>query len=136
MASFAAWNPSFELGVPEIDEQHRLLFKAVSDMHDAFLSGRQEVPTDEVVLFMETYAKVHFVVEEALMRQHPHPEVEGHMASHRAFEEKVSEDFLYRTGMGSRILTIQVLEYLRDWLVHHIGEEDRALARAVRAAQA
>ncbi len=133
--TFVTWTPAYVLGVPEMDEMHRNLFLALQRLHEGFVTGRHPSDTDEVVRFMETYSKIHFELEERLMGEFPHPEVEEHLSRHREFEAQVAE-YLQRTGFEDRLLAMQVLAFLRDWLVKHIGLEDRVLAEAVKVGRA
>ena len=61
------------------------------------------------------------------MTTHGYPEVAQHAAEHRALTEKVLS-FQADFESGKALMTVQVLQFLRDWLSHHIAESDTKYA--------
>ncbi|HUB02143.1 MAG TPA: hypothetical protein VL983_05635, partial [Terriglobales bacterium] len=47
-----------------------------------------------------------------------------HQMQHRAFVKKV-EEFQSDMKAGKRVRTIAVVDFLKDWLIHHIKQTDR-----------
>lgn len=70
------------------------------------------------------YTHNHFIVEEVLFQQHDYPETPAHQAQHNRFTEKAM-DLLLRFEDGEEVST-EALDFLKDWLVHHICRVDRA----------
>lgn len=62
------------------------------------------------------------------MRQAGFPESEAHRSQHAAFVARVTE-MADRLSSGRLLLSIETTSFLRDWLLHHILETDRELAR-------
>lgn len=129
--AFAAWSEEYSLGIPEIDQQHKALFGAVDELHTAFMEQKEGLKVGQVIEFMEVYAKTHFQTEERLMEKHPFPNRDSHLEGHRAFEEQVME-FLPRAPHGTRMLSMEVLHFLKDWLTHHINDTDRRMFKPIR----
>jgi hemerythrin len=70
------------------------------------------------------YTTVHFAHEERLMSLHRYPDMAAHMAEHRALTKQVL-DFQKNFESGKALVTVQVLNFLKNWLKHHIAESDQ-----------
>lgn len=128
---FATWRDEYAIGVPEIDAQHRALFAAVEDLHTAFMHNQDGLKVAQIIDFMDGYARSHFRTEEALLESAEMPDLEGHIQNHRVFFEQV-EDYLGRTQSNTRLLSMEVLHFLRDWLIAHVTETDRDVAKYLK----
>ena len=59
------------------------------------------------------------------MRKGAYPDLEPHIAQHRAFMAK-AEDLRAQAAAGSATLDVALLEFLKDWLINHIMQQDKA----------
>lgn len=130
--SFASWNRTYELGLPTVDQQHETMVRMIDDLWQAFQVKEEGLQIAQVVEFMNLYTRVHFAEEEHLMEVRGYPSREAHIACHRAFEAQV-EEFLPRASTATRMLSMEVLEYMRTWILGHIQETDRAMAAWIKA---
>ena len=117
------WGPTYELGIPLLDAQHRHLISLVNEAMAAV--GRREERILEAILdqLME-YAKYHFAAEEERMAAASFPERESHMQEHEAFQERVT-DLYSRFLEGDPDVAVEMTAFLRAWLVAHIQGSDR-----------
>lgn len=131
------WNDQLSVGIEEIDAQHKVLVEIVNQLHTAILAhhGSSEVLAvlDELV----DYTRIHFAVEEALMRVLAYPDYDSHKQGHEALLEQVL-DFRHRVVDQGRVVTFELMHFLKQWLLVHIMESDQAyaphfIARGVRA---
>jgi hemerythrin-like metal-binding protein len=118
------WSPSLSVGVGEIDGQHKELVRLTNRLHDAMGRGQPQAVMGGLVDGLARYARTHFATEERLMDRHGYPAVRAHKEEHRAFVQKVVE---FKKGLDAGRLTVSldVLKFLRDWLVRHIKDTDR-----------
>lgn len=65
----------------------------------------------------------HFAHEERLMRLHDYQDLEAHKAQHDALTRQVLE-FQAKFQAGQATMTVQVLQFLKNWLVEHIQGSD------------
>jgi hemerythrin-like metal-binding protein len=114
------WSEKLRTGVPLIDEQHRGLFDCVKAFEKAATSGNILLSVHTMDL-LNRYVRTHFSAEEELMRIHHFPKLTDHIAEHRQFSAK-----LFRLIMENvrRDNSVEMLEFLRHWLVSHIGGSD------------
>lgn len=83
------WNDRFNIGVEEIDEQHRLYLGYVNDCYTAVCHSDRARVTDATINGLKAYADTHFRFEEALMKKVRYPDLERHAGEHAYFEEQV-----------------------------------------------
>ena len=74
---------------------------------------------------MTRYAQAHFKAEESLMEVYGSPGLEEHKIQHRDFRKKTVA-FSTATYYNIDHIPEAMLEYLVDWWVHRILEEDKA----------
>ena len=131
--TFMPWTPDLALGVEEIESQHQELVRLTNALHDEISSASPHRETIHGILEgLVDYTHNHFIVEEVLFQQHDYPETPAHQAQHNRFTG-TAMDLLMRFEDGEEV-SIEALEFLKDWLVHHICKVDRAYLPFFRAA--
>lgn len=125
--SMFEWKQEYSLGHPDIDAQHQRLFALASDLHSAMTQGKGKDTLSRTLQNLVAYTKMHFAAEERLMQIHGYSEYPAHKAAHDALTAQVLE-FQHEFEAGRVGLTVQLLQFLKDWLRHHIGETDRKVA--------
>lgn len=118
------WTDSFSVGVTAMDEQHKGLVKTLNELHAAMLTGQATTVTGDLLKRLVQYTHQHFAAEEALMKQAGFPGVAAHCVLHRNLTGQV-EKFAGRFDRGEISLNVELLMFLRDWLITHIQKTDR-----------
>jgi hemerythrin len=117
------WTDDFSVRVAEIDLQHKKLVEMINNLHQAMLDGKGNKLISEILDGLAQYAVYHFQTEEKYFDQFNFEGGEKHKQTHADFVKKVSL-FVDEFNKGSVMLTIDVLDFLSDWLQHHILGED------------
>jgi hemerythrin len=126
------WSDALSVGVASIDDEHRTLVAILNELHDALLERRAPAVLDDVFQRLIAYTEEHFSHEEALLAEHGYPDLVTHRAQHLGLTRRVHE--LYDAHhAGERGLSLEVLEFLRDWLRNHIVGTDRRYAAHLAA---
>jgi hemerythrin-like metal-binding protein len=118
------WNDSFSTGVRAMDEQHKGLVNTLNELHAAMLSGEDKAAAGPLLDRLVKYTHEHFVAEEVLMTKSHYPRLLAHTTKHRDLTGQV-ETFVGRYQRGELSLNVDLLMFLRDWLITHIQKEDR-----------
>ena len=127
------WESRLELGVPEIDAQHRELFVRLAGFDEALARGDRPA-IGRTFAFLHEYALVHFEQEERLMQQAGYPRLDAHRVLHLGFVERLralADD--YAANGAHAFLRLRVRNWIVVWLVDHVGGEDVALGRFLRS---
>jgi hemerythrin len=118
------WSSSLQLGVEEIDNQHRKLVAMINELNDAMRQGKGKTVLGKIVDGLTAYTGTHFKTEEKYFQQFAYAEATPHTDEHAAFVRKVTE-FRTAFGKGKLGLSIDVINFLSDWLQNHILVSDR-----------
>lgn len=127
---FMKWRPDFNLGIAEIDEQHKKIVELINILNKAFMEGSAREKLGDILDEMARYADYHFHTEEELFSKHLFPFSEEHKKLHDNFRTKVSQ-FREQFEKGLPI-TFRLLGFLRKWLTNHILDVDREYVDFVR----
>jgi hemerythrin len=118
------WEDSFSVNIGVIDMQHKKLVSMVNDLHQAMMEGSGKDKLGSILSNLVGYTRGHFTTEERLMRTHAYPDFLAHKSEHDHLTEKVMD--LQRGFRSNEVgLTIEVMEFLKDWLRDHILGSDK-----------
>jgi len=121
------WRRQFEIGVEEVDAEHRHLAHLVNSFYDLFRSGAGADKVYTVLNLLVQYVETHFQNEEGLMETGGYPELERHRALHDALTEQI---FILNEQLAAGVArpTEATMEFLKKWLLDHILQEDKLIA--------
>jgi len=122
------WSPALQVGHSEIDRQHRKLIEIANRLNSAMHSGHGRDVSGGILQELVDYTVNHFGFEENLMHTHGYVNRESHLEEHRKLIQSVT-DFKQQFDSGKASISIELMGFIRDWLVNHILKVDRALAR-------
>lgn len=122
------WHKGFEVGIVDVDRQHRELFERLEALVEAGTRGDGKESLAAMLDFLQQYVVHHFETEEALMKGGDYPGFAAHRAEHVAFIRRLEEFQQDLSAQGATInLTLAVNQLLIDWLAGHILQSDRAM---------
>ena len=120
------------IGVEQIDEEHRALFRLVEEvnelLHDKWTDDKYFEICD-VIERLQEYAAEHFRHEEEYMEQIGHPELEMQKEQHAQFCDKVNEMSLRSAEDRQQAVIEDLLDYLVKWLYRHIMGSDALIGK-------
>lgn len=117
------WSDELSVGIQEIDEQHKVLVGLLNDLHEAIHERHGRETSIEILQKLIDYTRIHFAVEESLMRLFEYPGYEEHKQQHEHLFEEILE-FQKRVLNEGHSISFQLLHFLRMWLTRHILESD------------
>lgn len=118
------WDETMAIGVHDIDEQHRLLLQMLNELHEKMSLGAAHQAVRDALQGMHAYASFHFADEERLLQEHGYPDLPAHRQAHQEFVQRL-EDFQKVVEQDSLIGALEVLHFLKQWLVQHIKGTDK-----------
>lgn len=130
MISTFKWDEKYSVEHSLIDGQHKELFRLIADFYDKIYHKSNQEVISEVIKRLEDYVVLHFSSEEKLMEEANYDKLEEHKKLHREFMEKVS-DFRKRHNEGRLLLSLEVSNFIKDWITKHIMETDQQYKTAI-----
>jgi hemerythrin len=125
--SFISWKEEYELGISEIDEQHKKMLGIINELHD--LMGQEEKADqgqiDKIIKEMADYAMYHFKTEEKYFNIFSYEDTESHMTIHNQYVQKVNEWQDKYNAEKDPAIFFEIFNYLQDWWIWHICHTDR-----------
>jgi hemerythrin len=118
------WSQDLSVNVSEIDVQHQQLVKMINNLDDAMRQGKGKEVLGKIISGLVSYTVSHFGKEEKYFDQFGYPEASAHKAAHASFISKVTE-FKKDFETGKLGISIQVMQFLSDWLKEHIKVVDK-----------
>ncbi len=128
MSSEFKWSDEYSVGVEEIDVQHKKLFDLLEKLRTAIHEKHGSAACVEILEELVSYTKVHFTLEESLMRLAHYENFEAHQQRHRDLVAEV-EQMYQKIQSGGASISFELLHFLRNWLTKHILNEDMAYAK-------
>lgn len=117
------WSTQYSVEVSEMDAEHQKLIGMINDLHDAMKTGQGKVAMSKILGELDDYTKTHFAHEEKLMEEVKYTGLVEQQMQHQKFISKIAE---YKTKLESEnIMTLEVMNFLKDWLVNHITVIDK-----------
>jgi hemerythrin len=130
------WNDKLSVGVAMIDSDHKHLVGLVNELHDAVKAAKGKEVLGKVLDGLVSYTKTHFGREEVEMAKFSYPKSSEHIREHTNLTKQVLDvQAKYKAG-NNAILSMEVLAFLRDWLLKHIQASDKALGEFLKAQKA
>ena len=119
------WSDKLSVGVKTIDEEHKKLVGMVNDLYDAVQGGQGKDALGKILDGLISYTANHFAHEEKFFAETGYPDSAAHKKQHDDLTRQVLDvQAKYRSG-ASATLSIEVLNFLKNWLIGHIQGSDK-----------
>lgn len=123
--ALVTWSDKLSVGIKSIDDQHSVLFNTINELHAAMLKGQARQIIGKLLGELLLYTRNHFSDEEKMMADKGYPGLDEHIKVHRALTKKV-EEYSARYEKGDLSLSLDLSEFLSNWLTAHIQGVDRS----------
>ncbi len=119
------WNEKMSVGVKVLDDDHKRLVALVNELHDALKTGHGKDALGKILDSLVTYTKSHFAREEQFFARRNYPDSAAHKKEHDDLTNQVLQVQAKFNSGASTGLSLQVMNFLRDWLTNHIQGSDK-----------
>jgi len=120
------WSTDYAVGIRQVDEEHQQLFVLAERLHRAMLEGNGKAILVNFLARLVDYTCYHFAHEEQLMERIEYPGYGQHQQEHRELRSRARE-MQDRAASGEVTMTIDVAQFLMEWVKHHIIASDRRI---------
>lgn len=118
------WKDEYSVQVAEIDDQHKELIRMINELHQAMADRKAKKVVGDIIEGLIDYTKTHFAAEEKYFQEFGYEQAEEHIRQHREFVKKVG-DFKEKFDQGQLMLSIDIINFLKNWLINHINGSDQ-----------
>jgi methyl-accepting chemotaxis protein len=127
------WGDVWLTGHPAIDADHEGLLACVNDLSAAMLRNQGHAACAGILDRLAEYTRQHFTREEQIWAEGGLSDLAEHARLHADFTARVV-GFADEMRIGRPTLTVDLLGFLRDWLVSHVFKCDKAAIRRLSTA--
>ena len=119
------WTEDLSVKVSQIDAQHKKLVELINILHGAMKERKANEVLGEIINNLVDYAVEHFRTEEKYFDELGFLKAGPHKKEHKAFVTRVAS-FKNDFDNGKMMLSMEIMEFLKDWLINHIKKTDMA----------
>jgi hemerythrin len=119
------WCDDYSVRIASIDDQHKKLVGMLNELHDGMTSGKGAERMGALLKGLVEYTVLHFAYEEKLFAAHDYPQSQAHTEEHQRLVARVAE-FKRQFEAGETQINMQLMKFLKDWLIKHILGSDKA----------
>jgi hemerythrin len=129
--SLFKWSSAHSVYLPEIDAEHRALYRLGDELHKALLAGAESAQQKPILANLMESMEQHFRHEERLMRAIHYDAFAWHKGQHDAARKKVKA-LAKRIEGGDSAAAGELLKFLSVWLRDHLSVSDRMMGARLR----
>lgn len=111
----------FEIGIAEIDEQHSRLHSLLERLKHSS-EKNYGYAVNAILAELDIEIRIHFSVEESLMRLLAFPETAAHVSEHRHLTQQLNQ---FRQRAQDHDVSDDLAGFIKMWLTDHIDTFDR-----------
>jgi hemerythrin len=126
------WKPSFSLGVPAVDFEHRQMIRMINEVYGSLADERDAAGVESVLGEIHARISAHFALEERLMREAGYSEYAAHKDSHEDLLDQI-RDLMDSYAKDPQAGRLALERGLSDWFGEHFATFDFRLHKQLRA---
>ena len=133
MAVKFEWNEIYELGIPEIDLQHKKLISISNELYDVATKDdvNLKLTMSKILKNLTDYTVYHFTSEEDFMKKYGYEGVPMHKIAHDNFVAEVTQQ-IKKLDSSSKEAVLLFYDYIANWILTHIAKADKIWANFVK----
>jgi hemerythrin len=125
------WTKAHATFLPEVDAEHRSLFRMTEELYDAVRAGHDAARVQALVLALMASIEEHFVHEERIMQAANCESYEWHRQQHDTLRKK-AKGFVDEFNAGDAAAPLGLVNFITRWFKDHMGLSDRMMGAQVR----
>ncbi|MGE5412225.1 MAG: bacteriohemerythrin [Clostridiales bacterium] len=123
---YITWTSNYNIGISEIDAQHKRLIEIIDEIYESVNSGKEKEVTHRIINELIDYYITHFSVEERIMSEHGYVSYISHTKEHNDFKI-VIEGYRKEIESGQLVVSMEMVKYLKEWFIKHILVSDKLI---------
>lgn len=119
------WSEDNKVNIKPIDDQHQQMVKTVNELYSLLGSQKKEA-TKYLIRKLVDDTKIHFDIEEKLMKDGKFKNYISHKLEHDRFGNDIN-NFYSKFSNGEAEVNLEFLNVIKRWFFNHIEINDRKL---------
>lgn len=124
------WKEELSIGIDEIDEQHKEMFRIIRDMEQLLITrciGVRPEQLYDIITQLREFVSYHFYHEEVLMKKYEYSKLEEHTQIHQNLFRYVLEIDLPALGRNPYEELKKIKDGIQDWIFEHMFRDDKEM---------
>lgn len=121
------WSNEYELGIKEIDKQHKKLFIIGNEMVKIYENNTDESSLDDILDVINElidYTVYHFNTEEELLDKYNYDNLSEHKEKHEKFTLYLKSISYNELVQNEQKFLDETINLISNWIKEHIKRED------------
>jgi hemerythrin len=119
------WDTRHNIGIKEIDNQHRHFVSILNRLYMAWLDKKSESEIKYLLTEVNDYVDIHFAYEEDLIGKSGYTDLPKHQEIHKTFKASLQRRIKKYYKDSAEVELFQLLGFLEDWLIGHVRKYDQ-----------
>ena len=124
--SLIEWNDEFNIGIEDVDSEHRGLVELINTLHDSMSAGAKRADVVEGLSDIHALISAHFAREEAFMRKARYMAYAEHKEDHEVLLDDL-RDMIERYRREGQFDEARLSADLQYWFSEHFRPHDARL---------
>ena len=120
---YIKWTDALSVNIPTFDTHHKKLFEEINNFYNNLGKKKNSDVLSEILYQLKKYSIYHFDAEESAMKKFGYKGYTDHKIEHAMFIMKI-DDMQKKLLDGKLVLTIELANFLKNWLSNHILKTD------------
>jgi hemerythrin-like metal-binding protein len=129
--SLFKWSKDHSVYLPEIDAEHRALYRIGAELHRAVLAGGTPAQVKPILVNLLEAAEEHFRHEERLMKVVHYAAYDWHKRQHDTVRKRLRQA-VKEVDRGDSNTWMALMKFLNAWIVDHLSVTDRMMGAFIR----
>lgn len=128
------WKEDLNIGISQIDEQHKELFRIIRDMEQLLITrciGVTYQQLYDIITQVREYVSYHFYEEEKMMEEYGYSLKEQHIKRHREFQQVIVDIDIPKLGEMPYEELKKLKDHAQDWVFEHMFNSDRHMGEEI-----
>jgi len=132
MKNRLGWKSEYNIGVEDVDNQHRNLFKMLGSLNETLSAEKRIDACGDIIKSLVEYTQTHFADEEKFMADINYKGLDRHKLLHQNLINEVKKVLLTLKADGNYGPN-ELIDFLYSWIIDHILKEDIKIGEAYRS---
>ncbi|WP_305042924.1 bacteriohemerythrin [Geoalkalibacter sp.] len=128
ITAFIQWTPAYSVRNTVLDRQHQFVIEVINELYQARLHRRTALEFRAIFQKLSQYTRTHLAYEEKFLADNGYPEQEAHARLHQAMKIRIHA-IEQQNETDDVDISQELFDFLKDWWLTHILEEDMRYAK-------